>query len=37
LDELLTGVVKNTKHSSASANITRFKLCLGQNTQFILL
>ena len=29
LDELLTSVVKNTKHSSALANIT--------NTQFILL
>ena len=29
LDELLTSVVKNTKHSSASPNITRFKLCLG--------
>jgi len=29
LDELLTSVVKNTKHSSASLNITRFKLCSG--------
>ena len=29
LDELLTSVVKNTKHSSASLNITRFKSCSG--------
>ena len=28
LDEW-TSVVKHTKHSSASVNITRFKLCLG--------
>jgi len=37
LDELLTSVVNNTKYTSVSANVTRFKLCSGQNTQFILL